>query len=221
MQSAVRRIRFLNIVNKIKINGEPIPVSLKQRLSDYYAETGANKLSKKFLKRWLIEENVAQNDDDLQIEGFDDGATVHRRTFYQFVQIFGSKQAVLENLKDIEEIVKYATISGSEKSNLEKWLVKNYKYLQKEQIKRIKGLTCKGWGRCSQKFLITKFGTNPETGEVNSLSVMDVLRDTTLNFMELWNDEVYGFSKAFDSENNKSYEEISYSIVEELYCSPP
>ncbi len=106
---------FLNIVNKIKINGEPIPVSLKQRLSDYYAETGANKLSKKFLKRWLIEENVAQNDDDLQIEGFDDGATVHRRTFYQFVQIFGSKQAVLENLKDIEEIVKYATISGSEK----------------------------------------------------------------------------------------------------------
>lgn len=211
---------FLNIVNKIKINGEPIPVSLKQRLSDYYAETGANKLSKKFLKRWLIEENVAQNDDDLQIEGFDDGATVHRRTFYQFVQIFGSKQAVLENLKDIEEIVKYATISGSEKSNLEKWLVKNYKYLQKEQIKRIKGLTCKGWGRCSQKFLITKFGTNPETGEVNSLSVMDVLRDTTLNFMELWNDEVYGFSKAFDSENNKSYEEISYSIVGELYCSP-
>lgn len=211
---------FLNIINKIKINGEPINVSLKQKLSEYYAETGKNKLSKKFLKEWLVAENQIENGDGLSIEGFDDGATVHRRTYYQFTKIMGSASAVIDRAKDIEEIIRYATIAGTEKGNLEKWLTKNFAYLSCEQIKQIKGLTCKGWGKCSQKFLTMKIGTDLITGEVKSLSVIDALRSTTLNFMEIWNDERLGFVKTFESEREQSSEDISYQLVENLYCSP-
>lgn len=211
---------FLNIINKIQINGEPINVELKQILSQYYASTGKNKLSKKILKEWLIAQNQIQSTDELQVEGFDDGATVHRRTYYQFVQILGSQSAVEEHRNEIESIIRYATIAGTEKGNLEKWLKANCYFLSEEQIKRVKGLTLKGWGRCSQKFLTSPIGTDLTTGEVNSLSVIDVMRDTTLNFMEVWNDERYGFARAFEAHRNLEAGDISYELVDGLYCSP-
>lgn len=211
---------FLNIVNAVKVNGERLPAEVKNKLSLYYATSGKNKISKKFIKDWLRDENLAEESDDITVEGFDDGVTVHRRTYYQFYKIFNSSVDEVESHRnDIEKIIKYVTIAGPEKTNLIKRVKREFAYLTETQIAAIKGLSLNGWGRYSENLLTNRVGINRETGEI--VSIIDVMRNTALNFMEVWNSPLYGFKESFEKlKYNESAETISYDIVEDLYCSP-
>ncbi|MCM1043370.1 MAG: type II CRISPR RNA-guided endonuclease Cas9 [Corallococcus sp.] len=209
---------FLNIVNTVKVNGERLSVDVKQKLSDYYATSGESKLTQKKIKILLQSWNLIEPTDDVSIEGFDDGATVHRKTYYQFVKIFGSADEVETRREQIEKIILYATIAGSEKGNLVRRLQKEFgSDLKEKQIAAIKGLTLNGWGRFSEKLLTDAVGVDKSTGEV--LSIIDTLRNTQMNFMEIWNSNL-GFKEHFDKRNLSSSGEINYGLVDSLYCSP-
>lgn len=212
---------FLNVVNCIRINGTRLSVDLKLKLSEYYATNGESKLTAKILKQWLKLQNVYEDNDKIEIDGFDDGATVHRRTYYQFVKIFdGSVRGVEEHREDIEKIILYATIAGPEKNNLVKRLKKEFDYLTEQQISIIKGLSLKGWGRYSKEMLTKRIGTDPDTGELHTLSIIDAMRNSQYNFMEIWNNEVYGFKDGFNQLRDNISSGISYDVVDSLYCSP-
>ncbi len=206
---------FLNIVCKIKINGEPISPEQKAMLSDFFAQYGTSKLTSKFLKKWLADNNFISSADEVVLEGFDEGVSVSRRTYYQFTKILGSRELVEKYRDKIEQIIFDVTVGASEKSRLRKRLEK-YEFLTEGQRKQIVGLTCVGWGRLSEKFLTSRVGINPSTGEVNAFSIIDALRSTTDNLMQVYNK--YGFKEYFerDIENLK----FGYDIVDGLYCSP-
>ncbi len=207
---------FLNTVSSVKINNEPLSAKNKAELSKYFAMTGASKLTGRFLRQWLTENNLIEQSDDVLLTGFDEGASAHRRMYYQFVKILGSDSEVEKHYRDIEKIIFDCTIAGTEKSRLRKRLASEYPFLSEAQIKSIVGLTCKGWGRCSAEFLTKRVGVDPFTGETNSISVIDAMRKTTDNFMQVYNK--YGFREYFERRQDDlpSIEEA----IDNLYCSP-
>lgn len=211
---------FLNTINCIKINGEPLPAELKRKLSCYYATNGESKISSKVLKQWLLSENAIGIDEDVRLEGFDENAKVNRRTYYNFQKIFGNAEEVERHNKDIERMILLCTVIGSEKSNLRKVLQREFAYLTEEQVRSIVALTCKGWGRYSSHFLNCRVGTNPFTGEINAFSIIDALRAFSENFMQVYNNPQYGFRNAFEKMQLQVSGEITYEDVDELYCSP-
>lgn len=211
---------FLDRVNKIEINGNLIAPEIKNELSNYIASTG-KKLSSKTIKEFLILKNLIEKGDEVDVVGIDDKMKSDRRMYYQFTQILGGVKQVEQHRKEIEDIILYATIAGPEKSNLVKKL-KEYDFITEDQIKRIKGLACNGWGRFSMEFLQSRVGINPETGELDSYSIIDALRDTNENLMEIYSgiDDKYGFRRAFEYMRQKDSEDFGYDAVDELYCSP-
>lgn len=207
---------FLNIVNKIKINREPISVQQKNMLSQYFAEKGESKLNVKTLKRWLAENNLISCAEDVSFEGFDEGAAANRRTYYQFVKIMGSSEQVEKYREQIEKIIFDVTIGANDKNRLRKRLKTEYDFLSEQQIKAITGLTCVGWGRYSQKFLTMRVGTDPVTGEKEAYSIIDALRKTSENFEQVYNK--YDFKQYF--ENAAQTGQAVGDMVDNLYCSP-
>lgn len=217
---AYEEFLFLDRVNKIEVNGNLIDPKTKDGLSRYIAITG-KKLSPKTIKDFLLLHNQTEKSDEVSVKGLDDKMKLDRRMYYQFAQILGGAEQVEQHRQDIEDMILYATIAGSEKSNLVKKL-REYDFLTEEQIKRIKGLACNGWGRFSVDFLQARVGINPETGELDSYSIMDALRDTNENLMEIYSsyDDRFGFRRAFESMNQSDNENFGYDAVDELYCSP-
>lgn len=211
---------FLDRVNKIRINGEFLNSDLKKQLSYDFAISG-KKLSQKTLRQWLSSHNQIENDEEITVEGIFDDMKSERRMYYQFVQILGNAENVENHRKAVEDIILYSTIAGPEKSNLVKKL-KEFDFLSDEQIKRIKGLSCNGWGRFSREFLEMRVGTNPYTGEMDAYSIIDALRDTNENLMEIYSgyEDKYGFRRAFEKLNQSNCDETNYDAVDELYCSP-
>ncbi len=206
---------FLNIVSRVKINDEPLTVQQKKELSEYFALSGESKLTAKTLRKWLKETNRIEADEEVLLTGFDDGASAHRRTYYQFVKILG-REEVEKHYSEIENIIFDCTIAGTEKNRLRQRLTKNYPFLSEAQVKSIAGLTCKGWATCSAAFLLSRVGTNPFTGEINSFSIMDAMRETTENFMQVYNK--YGFQQYFEGKRAQS--RPLNEVIDALYCSP-
>lgn len=206
---------FLNAVGSIKINGELLSPDYKTSLSEYFATNGANKLTSKILKQWLRELNLIETTAEVVFEGFDEGASINRRTYYQFAKILG-KERLEQHREEAEQIIFDLTVGANEKARLRKRLQSGYAFLSEQEVNAIMGLTCVGWGKCSIKFLTMRVGTNPVTGETNSFSVMDALRGTTGNFNQVYHK--YGFKEYFES--SSSITDFNYSAVEDLYCSP-
>lgn len=217
---------LLNIINKIKINDCPLSVELKQRLSDYFKREKINKMSQKRLVSWLVEQGVVAkgSESDVTVTGIDNEFTANRNSYRNFAQILGSEQLVEDNYERIEEIISWITIAGSEKANLKKRLTaKCGDFLDDQQIKRIAGLTMSGWGRFGKRFLTERLGTDFNTGEVNCVSIMDVMRSQNVNLMEVLNshaDENDTFLDKINAQKQEETSNISYVDVENLYCSP-
>lgn len=206
---------FLNTAANIRVNREPLTAEQKEMLSTYFAQTGASKLTAKMLRQWLRDNNFI-SDEEVDLAGFNDDATTGRRTYYQFVKILGGADRVEKYREQVEKIIFDMTVCSDEKERLRKHLKKTYDFLTEQQIKAIVGLTVKGWGRCSAKFLTMRVGINPDTGEVDSFSVIDAMRSTKYNFEEVYNK--YGFKNYF--ERLSANERSGYALVDELYCSP-
>lgn len=206
---------FLNTIGSIRINGELLSGEQKQSLSEFAVKERWSKITSKAIKKWLTDSNEIAADEDVRLEGFDEGAPVNRRMYCNFVRILGKEQT--EQRRDaIENIIYDLTVASDEKDRLRKRLQKTYTFLSEQQIKDLLGLTCNGWGKCSQKFLTLRVGVDPSTGEIYSLSVIDALRNLSGNFMQIYNQ--YGFKQYFESAPANAA--FDCGAVDELYCSP-
>jgi CRISPR-associated endonuclease Csn1 len=113
----------------------------------------------------------------------------------------------------------------TDKNILKDKIKENYSNLfNSEEIIKMTSFKYTGWGRFSKKFL-TSIKTNEnyvnkQTGQTK-LSIIDLLKYTNFNLMEIINNSDLGIKQQLDNFAMKQIKEnITYKDIEELYCSP-
>ncbi len=198
----------LNEINSLKIDGNPIPVCLKQELfNEFFLKR--NKVRREDICNFLKSKDI----EFTTITGIDDNIKSNMKSYRDLARF--------ENLSNEEkdDIIKAITVFGEEKRLLKKRIREKYgDRLDDNAIGRIAKLNYSGWGRLSKEFLTKIFSVDKSTGEL--VNIIDAMWDTNLNLMQLIYSEQYDFEKTI--EDTKSIEKSTSlrSTVEKLYVSP-
>ncbi|TDM12137.1 type II CRISPR RNA-guided endonuclease Cas9 [Macrococcus lamae] len=148
-------------------------------------------------------------DEKLKIFGTQDETkfTSKLSTYQDMNRIIGDIEG---NYEMIEELVLWITIFEDKKILAEK-IEKSYPELTKNQVEALKKLNYSGWGRVSSRLLNTDYRGH---------SVINLLRRTDQNFMEIITSKDYGFKDFIADENHIEHQLVRYNDVAALATSP-
>lgn len=203
----------LNEINPIAVNGEKIPVDIKNEIYTELFLNSKSKVTKKSIKNFLLKKGCIKADDE--ISGIDDNIKSKLKSYHDFSSIM----SVEENYDSIEDIIRSITIFGDDKKSLKKWLKNNHPELNDEQAAKICRLKYTGWGKLSET-LLTEIYTPDENGEAHS--VIDMLKSTNNNFAQLMSGN-YKFAenaKAHLKEKIGERDTIG-KMISDMYISSP
>ncbi|MFC6118318.1 type II CRISPR RNA-guided endonuclease Cas9 [Macrococcoides bohemicum] len=215
-----QEMEVLNELNGVQIRPENAPKHKKYRLEPsvkLYIYNEIFKKSKSVTHKSLIDKMKKSEhksfftsfDDKLRVFGTQDETKfVSKLSTYQDMnRIIGD---VENNYDMIEEIVLWITIF-EDKNILEDKIKEKYSELSKKQIEQLKKLNYSGWGRISEKLL---------THDYKGFTVIDLLRRTDQNFMEIITSKDYGFKEFISDENQIEHHQVRYKDVAALATSP-
>ena len=209
------RYMVLSELNNLKIKMEPISVELKQEIYTQLFERNLKVTKKKllsFLKREKGYIDITVED----ITGIDGDFNSSLKSYHAFKQVFTGIE-VPERVK--EDIVKDITLFGAEYSILKRRLLTKYPEYEMQIPVLIKKLTCKDWGRLSEKLLNGLAVEEPGLGEVGT--IIYKMWETNLNLMQILAVSDSPFLQMIEKENGDvKKNNIDYSLVEELYVAP-
>ena len=212
----------LNQINKLTINGAPIPLELKKEIFQNVYLTN-KKVGAKQIQEYLVRCGHCTKEESKNILGGFDSLTdlkANMSSYVTFKAKFGS--LVDERAEIFENIILWHTLN-TDKSLVEEIVLKEYGDIPeiKDNIKWIKGLTAfKDFGRLSKELLCELVGGVDEiTGEV--YTILNRLYHTNDNFNQVLFADEYAFGKAIEENNAGAMkDEITYDDVKELYVSP-
>ncbi len=210
----------LNELNNLKINSEPISISLKQQLYNELFLKSKTRITLKQLKSFLVTNNIVDKNEELVFTGIDNGFTNTLRSWIDFAVFIG--EGILTE-SDVENIIEWKALFGEDESILIAKIKEGFK--DKLDNNQIGGITkvisnYKGWGRFSRKFLEEIYHEDRKTGEVDS--IISLMWKTNNNLMELLSNK-YDFMKEIDEQNSDKIVKNSFtykSLVEPLQLSP-
>lgn len=213
----VSEYELLNELNKIRINGKLISVSLKNRAyNELFMDQRSGKVSKKKFTNWIIEQGELLNNEDIEITGFqtETGFSTSLKPWIDFTRIFGSINR--DNFDMIENIIYDLTIFNE--GTILKDRLKNKYKLPKEQRQKILKLKYTGWSRLSKK-LLWDIKTSYK-GEPNA-NIIRVMELSNMNFMQIINDKDLAFKSQIEEANKKEITtHFTYDEIKELQGSP-
>ena len=196
----------LNEINNIKINGQDIPVSVKQSIYENIFMRFPRVTTKR-IRDYLVSNNFITEKDVLS--GLDITVKSSLKSFLQFKSLVSSG---LLTYSDVEKIINRATYS-EDKTRFSKWLNREYPNLPENEVKYISGLKFRDFGRMSKKLLCGIEGVNKETGEI--LTLIRAMWETNCNLMQLLSDK-FTFKEKIDEFAGKYYAQNPKSISEKL-----
>lgn len=203
----------LNEINNIKINGNDIPVAVKQSIfNNLFMQTG--KVTFKRIRDHLIANNHALDTDI--ISGIDVTVKSSLKPFIQFNRLVSNG---LLTQAEVEEIIGRSTCS-EDKRRLAEWLRIKYPQLSDADVKYIVNLKIKDFGRLSRRLLCGIEVVNNKTGEYYP-SVLRAMWETNCNLMQIMSDN-YTVRKKVDEIVKEYYGLHPKSIsarLEEMYVS--
>lgn len=214
------KFMVLNELNNLKINGTPISVELKQSIyNDLFRRE--KKVTAKKIREYLIIRGEASKKDNVEVTGIDGDFKSSLSSYLRFREIFSTDVLSYDQEQMAEKIIFWATIYGDSKAFLQERIKEKFgNQITDKQIKRICGIKFRDWGRLSKAVLELE-GADRETGEV--LTLIGRMWNENVNLMECLSshytyiDELQEKGKGI----NKSFEEIKYEDLEELYISAP
>lgn len=178
----------LNEINNLKIDGVKISVEAKQGIYHELFEK-KKKVRRKDIVSYLVSNNYLEKNQEERLSGIDIEVKSNLSTQLAFRRLMESKTLSVQEVEDIIARASYA----EDKTRVVKYLEKNYPKLSKEDIRYIKGIKIKDFGRLSREFLTElEGGVSKETGE--ALTILDALWETNDNLMELLSDR-YTFAE--------------------------
>lgn len=207
---------LLNEINKVRINGKLLDVETRDAIIEELFK-GQKKVTHKKLQQWLKDQQYPSNSGTYEIRGTqkENEFACGLGSYVDFQRIFG--EITIKNEKMIEDIILWLTLF-TEQDIIKRKISQNYPEITDEQIKKILRVKCAGWGRFCRKFLM---GIKSKDGEFGQSTIMEILRSTTYNLMEIINDKKFGFEDVLKEINQSDGSVVlSYDLVEELYCSP-
>ncbi len=214
--------KVLNELKQIRINGELLEINLQHKIIEELFKKTTGTITEKKLKDYLLSNNeYPMHGSELNITGYSaDGAFANNMQSY--IDFFGENGIFKDtkyNEEDAENIIEWITIFD-DKDILEQKVRNNYPELNDTKIKTILNKKYKGWGRLSLKLLNTKYYT--EQSSNTKKSILDLMYEEKENFMQILNNEKYGFDKMINELNNQenNVEKLSYKVVEPLATSP-
>ena len=202
----------LNEINNLRINDVKIGVEIKKRIfNEVFCTT--KKVTPKKIKDFLIANGEMKKEDTLS--GIDIDIKSSMASYINFKWLIDKYNDI--NL--IDNIINYSVIFGNDKKILKSKITNKYGHLlDKEEIKKCCSYKYTGWGRLSKKFLTEITDVNKATGEI--LNIMDMLRETNNNLMELLSNN-YNFLDKIKEENSLiDNNETILDKVNNLYVSP-
>lgn len=205
----------LNECNNLRVNGEKLPVGIKQKLVNDLFRT-YKRVTMKQIRAFFISEGIIGKNDE--ITGVDDEIKSSMTSYIDFKKILGER--VNDRLM-VETIIRWIVLFGDDRKLLKNRLEKIYgEELSNAEIKQLLGLKYTGWGRLSQEFLEDINHVDGETGEI--INIITALRETNENLMQLLSNQYQYFQKIKEYNNSKTEQvsEITYNLVDELYVSP-
>ncbi len=205
----------LNELNNVKVNGELLPVELKEKVFEEVFKR-VKRVTGKRLRDFLIAEGAFKKGDELS--GFDQNFKGSLTAYLDFKRILGEKKIPKEA---IEEMIQAIVLFGDDRKLLKRRVEKRYgELLSKEEIAAICKLKYTGWGRLSREFLEEIYVVNHKTGEM--INIISMMHGTNANLMQLLSSE-YRFTEALEAYNEErqtDHSDIAYGIVKDLYVSP-
>lgn len=211
----------LNEINNIKVKGVPLDdIDIKLRKGIYNELFKKEKrVSKKRIAEYIKSMGYDITKED--ISGVDVILTTSLSSYIELKKIFGDKLDTYSFKQVAEDIIKWITIYGDDQKMLKRVIKKHYESeITPEQLKQVCRLKIQGWGRLSEKLLTGLEGTNKDTGEITT--IINELRNTNRNFMQIVASNDYTFAECIDDENmGYKVEEVTYdNIVKDVVASP-
>lgn len=136
-------------------------------------------------------------------------------SFIDMNRIFGDIKTV--DQKMLEEIIYWISVF-EEKDIIELKIKEKYPHITKSQIRSLTNLSYTGWGRLSKK-LVNELPADKQ----NHLTILDVMKEEPLVFMEVLSIEKYNLEDRILEMNktaNDKFGRIIYQDIEELHGSP-
>lgn len=190
----------LAYLNKITVNGQLLNKDVKQEVFKEVFLTKRQPTNKDICEYLKTNYGEALTTNRKELPD----VNCNMSSLIQMNDIFG-EDYVNENLDTVEKIIQDITIF-EDKRALESRLINEYK-LDSEKIKKLKGLTFKGYARISRKLLDGIECVDDTTGEV--CTILDIMRNTNLNLQEILYSENYNVMEVIDKENAKYQKDYS------------
>lgn len=208
-----------NAINNITVDGERLPIDVLEKIFKQLFLAKTSKVTKKTLERFFRQENISfQN-----IGGIDDKINASMKSYNDFRRIFGEDYIQLHR-DEIENIIRWITLFCDEKKMLVTKIKNTYPQIADDQIKAIKKLKYKDWGRLSATLLNSSAIAYEDKAFGELVTIISALRHTNKNFMELLSSycsyDFIGKIKDFNGSRQSSNGKLTYKDVEELYVSP-
>ena len=200
----------LNEINNLKINNEPISVEMKQEIySEVFMNPMNPRVSLKKIHNHLLSRGYMEKSDTLS--GADTNLTSTLKPYHLFRRLL-EKNILSEN--DVEEIINRSTYT-EDRNRFEKWLRENYPILCNDDIRYVRSLKLKDFGRLSKRLLCDMFGCPDDvTGEARS--VIRAMWDTNLNINQLILSDNYTYKAQIEEFNRDYYSEHPQSLNDRL-----
>ncbi len=207
---------LLDELNRVRINGKLISADLKEQVIENLFKQRKHVTTKAFID-WLKKNSVVFHaHKDLEISGLhaEDGFACSLRSYIDFsTHGFDINDSTIPM---IEELIKWSTIFEN-RSILREKIVTAYPALTETQVNYVCRRRYTGWGRLSKKLLDGIQGDN----QAENSTIIDMMRVTKSNFMQVINNKEYGFDRAIEAEQGVSNSDsISLQEVQALQGSP-
>ena len=214
------RFMVLNEINNLRIDGEKIPVSLKQEIYHELYEKG-KRVTRKQLVSYLTNRGCIENEE--QVSGIDITLHQYLSSYGKFYPIFGDDMKTDACKSMVEEIIRLATIFGDAKHLLRKQITEKYgdRISDPKILKRILGFKFKDWGNLSKRFLELE-GCENGVGEI--VPLIDMMWQTEFNMMELLNSPRFTYRQTLEEYQQKGLKPLTEWKAEDLndyYFSAP
>lgn len=210
----------LSELNKLKLNDELLPIDLKQEIWQEVYKNNSNQPSVKRILAFLKTKGYV----DPKLSGYDVNIKGNLKSYHILKGIIGDK--VDSDRAMAERLILLMTIHNDPKI-LAGAINKEFEgKLSEAEINRLKGIRFNGWGRLSMALLegTAEDGIFLSDAQGERRSIISIMKDTTLNIMEIMNSKYFNFEKELADYNIKHNitvnSNITFEDVKEMYCSP-
>lgn len=209
---------LLNELNKVRINGNFIDKDSKNDIVEKIFKVQKT-VKANDIVQWVKKNPsgfITRHSDEIIVEGTqkENEFAASLSSYYDFKKLFGEINE--SNIKMIEEIISWITIF-EDKEILKRKIKEKYK-LNKIEIEKILKFNYSGWARLSKKLID---GIRTQSSEWVGNTIIDIMRSTNYNFMQIINDSKFDFKQIIDELNPiVKKEKLDYEDIKELHGSP-